>query len=287
MTNSTVHLISGLPRSGSTLLAALLRQNPRFHAAMTSPVGNLMNRMLESTSEEQEFSVFITPEQKRQLLLSVFNTYYQEQITQGQVIFDTNRLWCSKLPLVRELFPDAKVICCVRNIAWVMDSIERLVRKNVFDVSKMFNRGEGSTVFSRTEALSQGNRMVGFAYNALKEAFYSEQADRLLLIDYDLLTRDPEQVMGLIYRFLEEPAYQHDFDNVEYAEPEFDRKLGTPGLHTVKRKVEYIPRQTVLPPDLFQRFSSLTFWQDINRSLAHVVCVQPETNTEKALLSSP
>ncbi|MEG4240263.1 sulfotransferase [Microcoleus sp. Pol14C6] len=33
------HFISGLPRSGSTLLAALLRQNPRFHAAMTSPVG--------------------------------------------------------------------------------------------------------------------------------------------------------------------------------------------------------------------------------------------------------
>ncbi|MFB8797203.1 MAG: sulfotransferase [Microcoleus sp.] len=32
------HFISGLPRSGSTLLAALLRQNPRFHAAMTSPV---------------------------------------------------------------------------------------------------------------------------------------------------------------------------------------------------------------------------------------------------------
>ncbi|MEG5055281.1 MULTISPECIES: sulfotransferase [unclassified Microcoleus] len=33
------HFISGLPRSGSTLLAALLRQNPRFHSAMTSPVG--------------------------------------------------------------------------------------------------------------------------------------------------------------------------------------------------------------------------------------------------------
>jgi len=32
------HFISGLPRSGSTLLAALLRQNPRFHAAMTIPV---------------------------------------------------------------------------------------------------------------------------------------------------------------------------------------------------------------------------------------------------------
>ncbi|MCC0179477.1 sulfotransferase [Waterburya agarophytonicola K14] len=285
MNNSNVHLISGLPRSGSTLLAALLKQNPQFHGGMTSPVGNLMNRMLESTSEEQEGSVFITPEQKRELLLAVFNTYYKNQIAQGQTIFDTNRLWCSKLPLVTELFPDAKIICCVRNIAWIMDSIERLVRKNVFDVSKMFNRGEGSTVFSRTDALSQGNRMVGFAYNALKEAFYSEQADRLLLIDYDLLTCDPEQVMRLIYRFIQQPYYSHDFNNVEYAEPEFDKRLGTPGLHTVKRKVEYTLRQTVLPPDLFERFGNLTFWQDVNRSLAHVVCVQPEVS-KKQMLSS-
>ena len=33
-----MHFISGLPRSGSTLLPALLRQNLLFSAAMTSPV---------------------------------------------------------------------------------------------------------------------------------------------------------------------------------------------------------------------------------------------------------
>ncbi|MGA8585530.1 MAG: sulfotransferase [Roseiarcus sp.] len=32
-----LHFISGLPRSGSTLLAALLRQNPRISAGMSSP----------------------------------------------------------------------------------------------------------------------------------------------------------------------------------------------------------------------------------------------------------
>ncbi len=60
-----VHFISGLPRSGSTLLAALLRQNPRFSGAMTSPIGGLMNRMLEAMSEENEFSIFLSPEQKQ------------------------------------------------------------------------------------------------------------------------------------------------------------------------------------------------------------------------------
>ncbi|MEG4440224.1 sulfotransferase [Microcoleus sp. AT9_B5] len=147
-----VHFISGLPRSGSTLLAAILRQNPRFHSAMTSPVGGLVDRMLEAMSEDNEFSVFISQEQKRTLIASIFSVYYSPQADK-QVIFDTNRLWCSKLPLIQELFPGSKVICCVRNIAWIMDSIELLIRRNVFDVSRLFNSPqERATVYSRTYA---------------------------------------------------------------------------------------------------------------------------------------
>jgi sulfotransferase len=74
-----VHFRSGLPRSGSTLLAALLRQNPRFYAAMTSPVGGLVDRMLEAISEDNEFSTFISLEQKRVLILSIFSAYYHPQ----------------------------------------------------------------------------------------------------------------------------------------------------------------------------------------------------------------
>ena len=46
------HFISGLPRSGSTLLAALLRQNPRFHARMSSPVARLFQMLLAGMSDE-------------------------------------------------------------------------------------------------------------------------------------------------------------------------------------------------------------------------------------------
>lgn len=269
-----VHHISGLPRSGSTLLAGILRQNPSFHAAMTSPVGGIMSRVLMITAEESEFSVFISEQQKRNILNSIFNSFYQEQLEQNKVIFDTNRSWTAKLPLIKELFPDSKVICCVRNVAWIMDSIERLIRRNVFETSKMFNPSEASTVYSRTDSLSQGNRLVGFAYNALKEAFYSEEADRLLLVDYDLLTFDPEQTLKLIYQFIGEKPFNHDFNNLDYSEPEFDQKLNTTGLHTVRKKVENIPRQTILPPDLFQRFSNLSFWLNPEGSKAHVIAMQ-------------
>src|SRR3712207_6305218 len=63
-----LHFISGLPRSGSTLLAGILHQNPRFHAAMTGPVGNLFNALLNAMSPQNETALFLTEEQKRNLL---------------------------------------------------------------------------------------------------------------------------------------------------------------------------------------------------------------------------
>ncbi|MBU2768788.1 sulfotransferase, partial [Acidithiobacillus ferrivorans] len=51
------HFISGLPRSGSTLLAAILSQNPRFSAGMSSPVAGLVHTLLHEMSGQNEFSV--------------------------------------------------------------------------------------------------------------------------------------------------------------------------------------------------------------------------------------
>ena len=274
MTPLAIHFISGLPRSGSTLLAALLRQNPRFYARMSSPVGGLLTRLLNGMSQD-EFSLFITPEQRQDILQGLLNAYYREAIAQDQVIFDTNRSWCSKLPLLEQLFPTAKVIACVRNIAWVMDSLERLVRQNALDMSGLFNNPqETATVYSRTEALAGGNRMVGFAYNALKEAFYSEQAHKLLLVDYDLLCQRPQETLNLIYQFLEQEPFEHNVEQLEYDEPEFDAKLRAPGLHRVRPRVEFIPRRTILPPDLFDKFNQLSFWTDQRNSVANVICAQ-------------
>jgi sulfotransferase len=54
-----IHFISGLPRSGSTLLAAILRQNPCFHAGMTSPVASLFMALQSAMARRNEAAVFI------------------------------------------------------------------------------------------------------------------------------------------------------------------------------------------------------------------------------------
>ena len=210
-----IHFISGLPRSGSTLLAAILRQNPRFHAGMTSPVGAMYMALERSMSRQNESAVFIDPVQRRDVLAGLFTNYFRE-IQATKVVFDTNRLWCAKLPALNQLFPAARVICCVRDVGWIMDSIERLVRRNAFEPSGMFGYESGGTVFSRIGAVASSDGLVGYALDALKDGFFGEQAPIMILVEYEALVTDPTRTMRSIYDFIGEPWFEHDFNNVVY-----------------------------------------------------------------------
>lgn len=256
-----IHFISGLPRSGSTLLAALLRQNPRFHAGMSGPVAGMLSCLLSEMSGSNEYSVFLSDEQRKRILLGVIEQYYGPEYP-AEVIFDTNRLWCARMPLLNMLFPNSKVIACVRDLPWIIDSIERLIRQNALSPSSIFKFQAGGNVYSRADGVANGEGMVGFAYNALKEAFYGEHANQLLLVQYESLVSDPQRVLDKIYSFTGEPKYQHDFENISYEANEFDLRAGTPGLHEVRRKVGARTRQTVLPPDVFHRFENDAFWRN-------------------------
>ncbi|NVK86132.1 MAG: sulfotransferase [Cytophagia bacterium] len=262
-----IHFISGLPRSGSTLLSGILNQNPAFHANMSSPVASMMNATLEMTGAGSEFYNFFDEAKRMRMAKALINAYYED--VERPIVFDTNRVWTARMHQLVELYDDFKVVCLVRDPAWVMDSFEKIYRKNPFNYSKMFSAGTRMTVYSRCESLLGGT--VGMSLTALKEAFYGEYSDKLLLVDYDLLTKFPEKTLKLIYEFLNIDYFSHDFENVEYSHDEFDYTLGVKGLHTVQRKVEFKERRSILPPDLFDKYSEMAFWKDTAGSAASVI----------------
>lgn len=285
MTNRAYHFISGLPRSGSTLLAAILRQNPRIHAAMSSPIGHIFRAIFKAMGADNEFAIFIDEAQKRAILASVFEAYYGAMQEPRDIVFDTNRLWTTRLPILRQLFPDSKIICCVRNPAWILDSVERLIRKNALDNSRLFNNSESDTVYGRAEALQRRDRMIGFAWSALREAYFGADADRLLLVEYDLLATHPKDAINLIYQFIGEQPYRHNFHNIENEAEDFDAFMHTKGLHSVRREVTFKKRATILPPDLFEQFQALAFWNDPHPTRAHRITMKA-MNEDKDTRSS-
>ena len=121
-------------------------------------------------------------------------------------------------------------------------------------------------MYSRVEGLGGGSGLVGFAWNAVREACFGDQSSRVMLLTYETLTSDPARAMAAIYDFIGEPGFVHDFNHVVYEDArEFDARLGTPGLHDVAPVVQHVERRTVLPPDLFARYEPDTFWRDPKR----------------------
>jgi sulfotransferase len=274
------HFISGLPRAGSTLTAAILRQNPRFQAGMSSPLAVLFDNLIAHVSAGTELAPMVDAAQRARLLRGLFDSYYADR--PQPVIFDTNRAWTAQLPALMRLFPDARLICCVRDVAWVLDSLERQFRANAFEHTRLFGTAaERATVYTRVEALAHPNRLVGFAWQALREACYSEFAERVLLLEYDLMVLRPAEVFPLIYDFLGEPYFPHDFSHVEYDAPAFDTQLGVDGLHRVHPQVKPRPRKTILPPDLFQRYARLAYARALSDSKAFRIVVQPDAERQR------
>jgi sulfotransferase len=254
------HFISGLPRSGSTLLAALLRQNPRFSAAMTSPVAAMTGALIQKMSGASEFATFFSDQKRTRILRSLFEGYYGDTGIDS-VVFDTNRTWTSKMPLLATLYPEARVICCVRDVSWIIDSVERLVRKNPLQPSRMFNYKTSGTVYSRVEILmNPESGLIGLPWRSLREAWFGEYADKLIVIKYESIAKEPQSTIERLYLELGEKPFQHNFDHIEYNEPDYDMQLGIPELHKVRPKVEFQQRDSCLPPDLVSKYSDTNFW---------------------------
>jgi sulfotransferase len=265
-----LHFISGLPRSGVALLTAILRQNPRFHAATASPVAQVFEAALAGMRSGNGIRGRFDEDQKRAILKGIVEGYYST-IDAPPVVFDTNRLWLSRLSAIRLLYPESRIICCVRNPAWILDSIEALYRRNVFDSPAVFaNAAHRATVYARAEALLAHDGELGFALSALSEAYYGADAGAMVLVDYDILAARPRECIDLIYSFIGERPYSHDFEAVAVE----DEENGS-GERAARGKVEFRPRQTILPPDLFQRFDQLIFWRNPAGSKAFSIVHQP------------
>ena len=256
-----VHFISGLPRAGSTLLSAILVQNPRFHASIISPVAGFFKALSHEMSQGSETSVFIDEDKRKAVLSAAFDGYYFREHPK-KVVFDTHRSWASKVSALGTLFPPSKVICCVRHVPWVVDSLERQYQRNALEPSSIYNFDPAGTVYSRFEGIRSGAGLVGFAWNATREAFFGGHGDRLMLLTYETLVSDPARAMRAVYEFIDEAWFEHDFEHLEMDAADFDRRLGSPGLHTVRRQLRADPRPTILPPDLWALTENDSFWMN-------------------------
>lgn len=262
------YFISGLPRSGSTLLSSILRQNPDFYADIASPLEAMSGTLIDIITGS-ESNLNLDENKRKNILHGLFDGYYQD--VDKPIIFDSSRMWTKKTTLLKALFPYTKILCPVRDIVSILNSFEVISSKNPFYTNTLVDNNKN--IFARCDGMMDRNSgIVAGPWINLSEG-YAANPEMMMLIEYEDICRYPEKTMRKVYEFLEKPYFNHDFENLEYSNETFDRVCNLKDLHTVKKKIEYKPPKCILPPEIVQKYKEMNmeFWRPNHKPDADII----------------
>lgn len=272
-----INFVCGLPRSGSTLLMNILGQNEKVGVTPTSSlleqVINIKNNW-DTSPLNQAIDWNVSNTKKLNVLKSIFHGYFLDQ--PNEIIFDKNRGWLHQIEMVKNLFPDSKFIVCVRDVRDILSSFEKIYRKSLAiqaPVSQKNKYLQSQTALGRIEILIDAEGLVGDPYNSIKDAITRGWKKDILFVDFNDLTKTPEQTLSRIYDFIEEESFKHNFNDVRQLTHEDDSIHGfyPNALHTIKSTVNPVPSSwnevydsTVTNTTLWKQIEAdCFFWKNI------------------------
>lgn len=291
------YFMSGLPRSGSTLLSSILNQNPNIHSGPSSPVVGMMLTLENLLSTDELFLAYPKPEQAGKIISSVIENYYSD--VDKPVIIDKNRSWVNRPHYIPGYFGiEPKILCPVRNVDEILTSFISMYRRNPFSANGKINFMDEMLIKSnipltdenRCEFLASPNGILGQSYSGIQQSIMEGRAKQLHFIEYDDLINDPQTTMRKVYEFLGEEYFEHDFSKILNQHKERDAEVyGFADMHDVRNVLEKVslnPKE-VLPESTLKKCEGAEFWRTMNQEFdptsEAVADVEP-TNEENKLI---
>lgn len=239
-----IFFLSGLPRSGSTVLGSILGQHPEISVTPTSPLLDLLCFTNEAFNEINKKYTYDEPVVAKNVYTGLIESFYKNH--EKPIIFDKHRGWARNIIPIKTYITDKpKIICTNRPISEVLASYIKLINKtnNNFVDDTLRKRGMQITLENRATCL--WNEFVSDPYNSTAYGL-REFRDYIHLVQYDDLISSPDQVMKNIYEFLEIDGFDHDYKNIiNYCAEDKDTAWGLDDLHTIRSVLE----KTSTPPE--------------------------------------
>jgi hypothetical protein len=225
--------LSGTPRSSSTVLRAILAQNPDIYAGPNSPLCPLMWDTFMACEMNQQLSTSDRMDFTYELTSAVPRLYYKD--VDRPIILDKSRGWTQpfNMSLILQYITDKpKIIVLTRPTEEIIDSFHRLWRKN--------GLAEGDPDFtSREDLLRPGSDPVMSAVEGVESARMSSSG-QYLFVEYEDFIEHPFAVLDRIYKFCEWPSFDgHHITNIVDKYPETDFADRNRGAHEVRSILSY------------------------------------------------
>lgn len=257
--NHKLFFLVSLPRSGNTLFSSIMNQNKEIAATANSITFHIM-RDIHLLKKTDIFLNFPDEKSLDNVLNSVFDNYYKDW--KQKIIIDRGYVM---IPEILKIFKKHykkpfKVIVLLRDLIDVLASYMKWYTENPDAFPNKFQLKNDE---EKLLMIMNKNGSVAMALEAIKNSF--NYTDICHFVKYDDLVTNPEKEFRKIYKFLEEPYFNHSFDNLDQLYINglsYDDRIVGSNMHKLRDgpvKKVYNPYVEKIPETIKRRYEHVKF----------------------------
>jgi sulfotransferase len=240
--NKSIIYVTGLARSGSTLLCQLLAQHPAVYStAHSSPLCHALNNLRRQMSDDAFLLAQLDNDFDRVYgrLTNAFRGFIDGWFaeTDKQWVVDKNRGWLGAVETVRHIDPDFRMLVCVRELTQIYGSIESRHQETI--LLDFPDHLADRSRYARADTLFAPNGVIGSPLRALQSIQDLDDSiqERLFYVVFEDLVADPGRVLREMFVWLGLPAAEIDPGNLKLQPTESDSHYRFKYPHRVRTSI--------------------------------------------------
>ena len=252
----------GMPRSGNTLFASIMNQNPEIVCTANSITLEIM-KDLYLLKETDVFQNFPDHKSLNNILDLVYDLYYKEW--PQRIIIDRGPVMATGNPGNFELMKihykrPFKCIVLIRDLMEVLASYMKWYTENP---DAFVNRFGLKNDEENLNMIMNKDGAVAKDLSAIHNAY--KHPEICHFVKYDNLIADPEKEIKKIYKFIDEPYFNHrfiDLDQININGLNYNDNVVGRNMHTVRKgKIEkiYNPYIEKIPQSIRDKYGHIGF----------------------------
>jgi len=243
------YFLTGLPRSGNTLLGSIINQNNKISLTANTILTDVLYQ-LHLLTDSEILRNFPDKKSFNNIIKNVFDNYYKNW--KAEFIIDRG-LWGTpaNLELLKSIIKKPKFIILYRP---VLECLASFIK-----IEKPIN------VESRCHQLMDSNGMIGKSLWSIKNII--KEKEDYIRVNYTDLINKPLDQTNKIYKFLKIDNYNHVFknfkefsvNNIKYDDSVLNAPLHK--IRTDKIKLNKYSVKDYLPANIIKQYSNLDIWK--------------------------
>jgi len=226
--NKKIIYVTGLPRSGSTLLCQILGTHPQIYSTgHSSPLSQVIENLRHNLSDNHfllsQLDVDFELTYRRMLNAhrGFINGWFME--TDRPCVVDKNRAWLLMIETMGLIDPDFRMLVCLRDPIQIFGSIESQHKKTI--LLDFVDHMAPNSVYLRAEALFKNDGVIGTPLRAienLRDITDEKVKGQIFYVSFEALINNPAGVMKAVYEWLGLPDAGFDPGNLPVKPHESD-----------------------------------------------------------------